>query len=104
MPVAGVQAILGHKWVETTLEYARLYDGTLAADYTRAMLSAERDLRLGGEGQAAALTPAQLVALADSLRTTGTLNEPQLDALAALRAGLLGLASPQGSGKMAVGR
>jgi site-specific recombinase XerD len=93
MPVPSVQALLGHKWVETTLEYARLYDGTLAADYTRAMLSAERDLRLGDDAPQA-LTPAQMVALADSLRAAGTLNEQQLDALATLRAGLLGLVSP----------
>ena len=93
MPVASVQAILGHKWVETTLEYARLYDGTLAADYTRAMLSAERDLRLSGDTPAV-LTPGQLVALADSLRAAGTLNEQQLDVLASLCAGLLGLAAP----------
>jgi hypothetical protein len=32
-PILIVQAILGHKWVDTTLSYARLYDGTVAADY-----------------------------------------------------------------------
>jgi hypothetical protein len=28
-----VQTLLGHKWVDTTLGYARLYDGAVAADY-----------------------------------------------------------------------
>ena len=36
-PVVSVQALLGHEKVDTTLGYARLYDGTLAADYCRAM-------------------------------------------------------------------
>jgi integrase/recombinase XerD len=99
MPVVSVQAILGHQWIDTTLGYARVYDGTLAADYTRAMLSAEHDLRLGDEPDAI-LTPAQLVALADSLRTGGTLNEQQLDTLATMRAGLLTLASQCDPGKM----
>ncbi len=36
-PVLTVQNILGHKWVDTTLGYARLYDGTIAAGYYGAM-------------------------------------------------------------------
>lgn len=34
-PVLTVQALLGHKHIDTTLTYARLYDGTVAADYYR---------------------------------------------------------------------
>jgi hypothetical protein len=79
--------------VETTLGYARLYDGTVAADYTRAMLSAEHSLTLGDE-PAPALTAGQLVALVDAVRGGGVLNEQQLDALAALRAGLVHLTLP----------
>jgi hypothetical protein len=37
-----VQALLGHKFVDTTLGYARLYDGTIASDYYRASLTADR--------------------------------------------------------------
>ena len=55
----------------------------MAADYTRAMLAAERRL-----------TPGQLVALADAVRGAGVLNGPQLDALAALRTELVQLTSP----------
>jgi site-specific recombinase XerD len=37
-PVLTVQTILGHKFVDTTLGYARLYDGTVAADYYQALV------------------------------------------------------------------
>ncbi|MBN2501778.1 MAG: phage integrase family protein, partial [Anaerolineales bacterium] len=40
-PVLMVQAILGHKHLDTTLQYARLYDGTVAQDYFAAMSRVE---------------------------------------------------------------
>ncbi|MBN1657253.1 MAG: site-specific integrase [Anaerolineae bacterium] len=40
-PVLKVQSILGHKFIDTTLSYARLYDGTVVADYYRAMAEVE---------------------------------------------------------------
>jgi site-specific recombinase XerD len=45
-PILTVQTILGHQRVDTTLGDARLYDGTAAADYYRAMLQVERQLLL----------------------------------------------------------
>ncbi len=45
-PVLTVQILLGHKWVDTTLGYARLYDGTVAADYYQAMSGMEKRLAL----------------------------------------------------------
>ncbi len=45
-PVLTVQALLGHKFVDTTLDYAHLYDGTIAADYYRAMAQVEKQLDL----------------------------------------------------------
>jgi len=36
MSILGVQKILGHKYVETTLRYARLYDNTVVMDFQRA--------------------------------------------------------------------
>jgi site-specific recombinase XerD len=42
MPILTVQHILGHRWVETTLGYARLYDRTVAQDYERAMCGVEK--------------------------------------------------------------
>ena len=35
--VLTVQALLGHKNVDTTLRYARVYDSTVAGDYVQAM-------------------------------------------------------------------
>ena len=95
-PVTTVKLILGHVHIDTTLGYARVYDGTLAADYHRAMLSIERMLNLTPHAQVieAPLTPAHIVALLDSLKTTGTLNVQQLDTLATARAAVVGLEKP----------
>jgi site-specific recombinase XerD len=35
--VLTVQALLGHKHVDTTMRYARVYDSTVAAGYMRAI-------------------------------------------------------------------
>ena len=93
MPLPQVQALLGHQQIQTTRDYARSFDGTVAADYTRAMLSVERDLGFASVS-APPLNPAQLVALMDAVRGLGPLNPPQLDALAEARAGLLYLSGP----------
>ncbi len=45
-PILSVQAILGHKHIDTTLNYARLYDGTVAADFYKAMEQVESRLAL----------------------------------------------------------
>lgn len=37
MSVLGVQAILGHKYVDTALRYSRTYDATVAKDYMEAI-------------------------------------------------------------------
>jgi hypothetical protein len=47
--VLTVQALLGHKHVDTTLRYARVYDHTVAADYLRAVPETERCLGLAEE-------------------------------------------------------
>jgi hypothetical protein len=67
-----------------------LYDGTVAADYYRAMLQVERQLKLPEDAVAEPLTSGQLLALVDTLRN-GTLNESQQETVRALRAGLLAL-------------
>jgi integrase len=38
MSIFGVQKILGHKYVETTLRYARVYDNTVVRDFQRASI------------------------------------------------------------------
>jgi integrase len=90
-PVLSVQSLLGHEKVDTTLGYARLYDGTVAADYYRAMGQIERLFEASKDGLASIPTPAELVALVDSLNS-GTLNEYQRQTVQALREGILSLA------------
>lgn len=89
-PVLTVQSILGHKFVDTTLGYARLYDGTVAADYYRAMTEIEG--RFEGDRHESALPDSgQLLALVDALHA-GTLNDAQRETVQALRAGILAMA------------
>jgi integrase len=89
--VTTVQSILGHKYIDTTLGYARLYDGTVAADYYRAMAQIESRLALQEGAVAIPPTSGQLLALVDSLGR-GTLNDTQQETVQALRAGILALA------------
>jgi len=94
-PILTVQVILGHKHIDTTLGYARLYDGTVAADYYRAMSAIEQHLELAdttacSTTEAAAFTGAQMIALVDALGK-GTLNAAQRATVQALRDGILTL-------------
>jgi integrase/recombinase XerD len=89
-PIVTVQTLLGHKKIDTTLGYARLYDGTVAADYYRAMHQVESLMALPEDKQTPATTPGELIALVDSLHR-GTLNETQRETLQLLRKGLLAL-------------
>ncbi len=94
-PVLSVQSLLGHEKVDTTLGYARLYDGTIAADYYRAMSQVERMFQLPESRHVPLSTPAELVALVDSLGN-GTLNQMQRETVQALREGILSLARKEG--------
>jgi len=93
-PVLSVQSLLGHEKLDTTLGYARLYDGTIAADYYYAMSQVERLFHLPESRPAPFYTPAELVALVDSLGS-GTLNEHQRETVQTLREGILSLASKE---------
>lgn len=88
-PILTVQMLLGHKYIDTTLGYARLYDGTVAADYYRAMDEIEGRF-LGSEADASPPGSGELLALVDALKA-GTLNERQQGLVHALRAGILAL-------------
>jgi integrase len=90
-PVLTVQAILGHKWVDTNLGYARLYDGTVAADYYKAMQAIEKRLALPEDRLSQPPGIGQLLAMVDALRQ-GTLNASQTDLVQQLRNGLTALA------------
>jgi integrase/recombinase XerD len=98
-PVLTVQTLLGHKWVDTTLGYARLYDGTVAADYYQAMAMVERQLALPEDRLSQPPAVGQLLALVDSLRG-GTLNEAQAETVRVLRAGIVALAEREEGNRM----
>lgn len=68
-----VQAMLGHRHVDTTLGYARLYDGTVAAHYYRAIGEVEGHLELVRSPRAPPLVDDQLLAMVDALNV-GTLS------------------------------
>ena len=93
-PVLTVQTLLGHKRIDTTLGYARLYDGTVAADYYAAMALIEKRLAMPEDRLSAAPGIGQLIALVDSLHT-GTLNAVQNEAVRQLRAGIVALAEKE---------
>jgi integrase/recombinase XerD len=86
-PALSLQMILGHKQIDTTLGYARLYDGTIAADYYSAMNKVERQLALPEDRTAEPPDLGQLIALTDALRN-GSLNPAQTEIVRALREGL----------------
>jgi site-specific recombinase XerD len=90
-PVLAVQMILGHKQIDTTLGYARLYDGTLAADYYSAMNRVEGQLALPEDRMKEPPRIGQLIALTDALRS-GSLNPKQTEIVRALREGLARMA------------
>jgi len=90
-PILAVQAILGHKQIDTTLNYTRLYEGTVAADYCRAMADVEGRLGLHGNEGDPTPTPGQLLAMVDALHD-GTLNDVQREMVHTLRNGILALA------------
>ncbi len=73
-PIVTVQKTLSHRNIYTTLTYARLQDGTVAAGCYRAM--AQIDTRMDSLGGRGSLLPGRLLPLADSLRP-GTLNQAQ---------------------------
>jgi hypothetical protein len=89
-PILAVKTILGHKQIDTTMGYARLYDGTLATDYYRAM--AEIESRLGSQDGSHDVAPnlGEMLALLDVLRS-GMLNESQKEAVQIFRTTTLAL-------------
>jgi integrase len=95
-PILTVQKILGHKFVDTTLRYARLYDGTVAAGYYRAMGQIEAQMEPREASPDSPPTAGQLLALVDALRD-GTLNETQREMVQDLRDGILALAGQEGA-------
>lgn len=71
--------------------YARLYDGTLAADYFRAMNEMEQRMALVNVPPSKLPTFGELIALLDSLRN-GTLDAEQIGVVQLVRDGILAIA------------
>lgn len=90
-PVLTVQTLLGHKWIDTTLGYARLYDGVVATDYYRAMHEVEHRLALPEDQRSQPPCIGELLAMVDALRQ-GTLNASQAELVQSLHTGLAALA------------
>ncbi len=90
-PILTVQTILGHRHIDTTLGYARLYDGTLAHDYYAAMQTVEQNVE-GESSEEPAAPPVidALIAMVDDLQD-GTLSDTQRETVCELRAALLSL-------------
>ena len=90
-PILTVQTILGHRHIDTTLGYARLYDGTLAHDYYAAMRTVEHSLdRESGREPLPPSTIGELIAIIDGLQDD-TLSDTQRETVCELRAALLSL-------------
>jgi integrase/recombinase XerD len=87
-PILTVQAILGHKFIDTTLAYARLYDGTVAADYYRAMVTIEAQTVLDENADLPQFDYGHLLAMVDAL-SNGTLNDNQRQIVQILRVAIL---------------
>jgi integrase len=94
-PILTVQTTLGHQQIDTTLGYARLYDGTVANDYYRAMNQVEARMELQEGGNGGRPNGGELLAMVDALRK-GTLTEAQRETVCALRAGILAMTEEAG--------
>jgi hypothetical protein len=80
--------------------YAHLYDGTVAADYYRAMASIEEQSALGESADEPQFDAGHLLAIVDAL-SNGTLNENQRETIQSLRVAILTLAEKEVEGSTA---
>lgn len=98
--VTTIQALLGHRRLNSTMTYARVHDRTVMADYFKAMEQVEKRLDLAGptvkeEGtagrEAGPKDGTYLLKLVDTL-DVDRLEQSQREVVAALRNGILALA------------
>jgi hypothetical protein len=86
--VLSVQTLLGHRYVDTTLCYACLYDGTAVSDYYWAIEQLEGRLMSVETGKGEPFYPESLLALLDQLSESAQ-EEKQSELLRMLRSGIL---------------
>ena len=67
MSLEGVQYVLGHKRIDTTLGYARLYSHTISTEYANAMARIEERLNARQGKAKAPVTVTDLLVLAQSI-------------------------------------
>jgi hypothetical protein len=97
-PILTVQAILGHKHVDTTLRYARLYDATVSSDYYQAMEKVERHMESHKQlARDYDTSPTHLLALVDSLQLESA-KEARRETLRTLRRSIIQWAAQQQRG------
>ena len=83
-PIQTVKTILGHKFVDTTMRYARLYDGRVAADYYQAMAEIEENLFQDMRGNTEHTVFDEIVELLDKL-SAGRLDSDQSNSINSLK-------------------
>ena len=88
---ASVQAILGHRWMSTTMRYMRWQKPMMAAAYYAAMVFIEKRISFLEDDNATPSSVGQLLALVDYLQM-GTLDQRQTEIVKALQEGLLSIA------------
>ena len=94
-PILTVQALMGHKRLQTTLTYAKIHNHTVERDYLTAMQVVEERFRLGEKSEKpklnASTAPHQLIHLLAQLPSDG-LTDKQMALLQQVHQGLQGLA------------
>jgi integrase len=90
VPVISVQMLLGHQHVDTTMHYARLYDGTVAADYFKAMDRIKGLTTVPASEETYVCSPEGLIGLLAALRTS-SLTEQQKEIVSAIQEGVYAL-------------
>ena len=96
VPIPVLQKLLGHENIETTLQYTRLYDSTVATGYYQAMDEIEGRFDPGTEVADQSPNTGELLAMLNTLQA-GVLTETQQEILRALRAGILAMDVVQGA-------
>jgi hypothetical protein len=84
VPVISVQMLLGHQHVDTTMHYARLYDGTVAADYFKAMDRIEGLTAAPALEKEHIFSPGELLGLLGNLQNS-PLNPEQKEIVSAIQ-------------------
>lgn len=85
-----VQTILGHKHIDTTLQYARLYDRTVARDYFAAMGKVEKIFSPLGKQEKQPSQTSGVLAVLDEVMAEG-LSAEQAEIVSVVRERVLGL-------------